>query len=260
MAGSPPTGFLDIPLELRHQIYQHCLARPSPITVNYLWNDILPGDRSGRHQKSLLLVCRKISEEALGVLYGDNVFRVDLNPGGGLCLRKNFTAVNRMRSKSMGASWLWSNFLGTIAHLKIVRKLQIVIHDYDQSHDSLLHRPDLWPPILFSLSSLLIIAKQPLASDPIQGVASMEDWLKDWISWVEPMLKFISKQLSSDVVHVDCDGREEIIALMRVSFEGCREVRTRAGDWIFRRGSCFEEYKRRVKELRRDAEDESDDD
>ena len=96
-----PTGFLDIPLELRRQIYQYCLVRPSPLTVNYLWNDINPGgDIPRRHRKSPLLVSQQISEEALEVLYGDNIFRVDLNPGGGTCLQKNFTIANRKRSKS----------------------------------------------------------------------------------------------------------------------------------------------------------------
>lgn len=67
-------------------------------------------------------------------------------------------------------------------------------------------------------------------------------------------------QLESDVaVQVDSDGREEIGALMR-EIGGYREVRTKAGDWIFRRGGCFEEYIRHVREVRRDAEDESDDD
>lgn len=97
---STPTGFLNIPLELRRQIYQECLVHPSPLTVNYLWNDILPGgDTSRRYRKSLLLVSQQISEEALEVLYGNNIFRVDLNPGGGTCLQKNFTSVNRKRSK-----------------------------------------------------------------------------------------------------------------------------------------------------------------
>ena len=98
MADSTPTGFLDIPLELRRQIYQYCLVRPSLLTVNYLWNDIVPEDTFGRYQKSLLLMCRQISEEALDVLYGGNNFRVDLNPGGGIYLEKNFTETNRKRS------------------------------------------------------------------------------------------------------------------------------------------------------------------
>lgn len=99
MTESTPTGLLDIPLELRRQIYQYCLVRPSPLTVNCIWNDILPvGDASVRHQKSLLLVCSQVSEEALDVLYGDNVFRFDLNPGGGTCLQQNFTGTNRKRS------------------------------------------------------------------------------------------------------------------------------------------------------------------
>ena len=78
---------------------------------------------------------------------------------------------------------------------------------------------------------------------------------------MRPMMEFISLQLSSDVaVEVDCDGREVISALMREVSGGCKEVRTPAGDWLFRRGECFNEYRRRVKEVRRDAEDESDDD
>lgn len=122
----------------------------------------------------------------------------------------------------------------------------------------MLQHQDLWSPILTCLSSLVIVMKQPLASDPLQGVSSMEEWLKDWMKWVRPMMEYMSKEFSScTAIEVDGDGREEIGAMMKECFPaGYREVQTRAGDWIFRRGHYFWEYSSYVRELRRDAEDD----
>ena len=80
-----PVGSLDIPLETRHQISRYCLVRKDPINVHHIFIDEYSFSECGirDEKKSLLLVSTKIGFEALGVLYGNNIFQVQLHGEGG---------------------------------------------------------------------------------------------------------------------------------------------------------------------------------
>jgi hypothetical protein len=206
-----PTRFLDIPLELRRQIYHYLLVREDPIIVKrLLGNPYTPGQSQGLHS-NILCVSKQINHEALEVLYGDNTFHVSLESGGFTSLDYVFTSTIRLQ----------------------IRKLQLVIQDKDQVWQSLKFRPKLWEPILAGLKILTIVVKQPGKMDTYQRVPS----LGGWITWVGPMVAYMAEQLPESVnVEVDDDGREDVGVLMEEAFPGgYRKVRTKFGDSLFKR-------------------------
>ncbi|KAI1442059.1 hypothetical protein F5Y02DRAFT_271259 [Annulohypoxylon stygium] len=97
-----PFKFLDLPLELRNEIYAHLFVQThQPIDCFMKWFTTAPHhlrrlarekapdccgknymcahyDVRLRPRTSILRVCRQVSEEALDVLYSQNAFRVDI--------------------------------------------------------------------------------------------------------------------------------------------------------------------------------------
>ncbi|KAI9784020.1 MAG: hypothetical protein M1816_001102 [Peltula sp. TS41687] len=66
-----PFRLLDLPIEIRLQIYHEALTLDSTL-------DLHPcnGSKLGRHRLALLLTSHQVSSESRGVFYGANVFRV----------------------------------------------------------------------------------------------------------------------------------------------------------------------------------------
>ncbi|KAK0645394.1 hypothetical protein B0T16DRAFT_457432 [Cercophora newfieldiana] len=64
----PPLRFLSFPLEIRIMIYRFALRAPAPLT---------PDSQCGLSPK-LLQTCKQIHAEAVPILYGDNVFEIEL--------------------------------------------------------------------------------------------------------------------------------------------------------------------------------------
>ena len=96
------TCFFNIPLEIRHQIYHYCLVRGSCITVNHHYYDsYYSSNWSVDKVKSLLLVSKKVSQEATDILYGSNIFRCILDGDGGYCLKQMFTEANRRKIRKL---------------------------------------------------------------------------------------------------------------------------------------------------------------
>lgn len=63
-----PVGFLDIPLELRRQIYQYCLVREDPIDIKPFLTSYysrLAQPQYSPRGTSLLLVSKNVGSEAL---------------------------------------------------------------------------------------------------------------------------------------------------------------------------------------------------
>ena len=89
-----------------------------------------------RNNNSIFLLSKQICEEALDVLYGENIFKLYLHREGEHFLKKNFTEANRQRmryllliAKPRGISYgpgrmpdnaLWSSILPTLEGLRIV--------------------------------------------------------------------------------------------------------------------------------------------
>ena len=199
-----PTGFLDLPLEIRREIYRYCLVRSNPVRV---YNRFRSCGRDSRDKKrSLLLVSKEVGIEALDVLYGDTVFEVSLDGGAGEHLQEGITEANRRR----------------------IRVIQFLIQplgiDYDRMLDS-----TIFPPLLANLKKLSIVAQHDASTD-------VEDEA-EWIEWLEATLEFITCHLPDRcVVEVDDDDEMETSAVMREYFpRGYRKVQTLEGDFWFKR-------------------------
>lgn len=217
-----PVGFLDMPLELRRQVYIYCLVRSAPITLDFLpTSKYHYSERAVKDEaKSLLLVSRKIGHEAGDVLYSENVFEVHLYGDDGSRLKSNFSKAN----------------------IQKIRKLQVVMQPEGFFYGRILDS-GLWSPILAGLSRFAIVAQQPLQAQTYFSEHSFKRDMKNWIGWVRPMLEYMIPQLSgSCVIEVDDDDREETSDLIRKCIpNGYRKVKTLTGDFIFgRNGSSVD--------------------
>lgn len=222
MLSRRPTGFLDIPLEIRRHIYQYCLVRDNPVKFrNTCINEYCFSNRDNRDGKiSLLLVSRQIGLEALEVLYHDNVFQICLHEEGWSRLKDHFTEVNTRK----------------------IRKMQIVIQPCGLSYG---RTPNYtpWSPILASLTKLSIVAQQPLSAHIDRNAPWFQERMETWKDWLRAVLQCIASQLQNCcIVEVDDDDKKEASDLMKLCFpSGYRKVQTLAGDVCFKRYEFFEE-------------------
>lgn len=110
-----PTTFLDLPVEIRLQIYRLYVPRGRVVMNNatilgrghgfVVYEDsvlrtprvlsLLP------FTTALLVVCKQVSEECLDVLYGENRFEIDLARGAQAIFRMAFTEQNIRRIKNV---------------------------------------------------------------------------------------------------------------------------------------------------------------
>lgn len=76
MRGTTYTQLLDLPLEIRQQIWGYVLCKSKLVKIHRGWNQKAKWSDKPRkdRKKSLVLVSKKVSEEALDILYGQNGF------------------------------------------------------------------------------------------------------------------------------------------------------------------------------------------
>ncbi|KAF2691170.1 hypothetical protein K458DRAFT_412487 [Lentithecium fluviatile CBS 122367] len=269
------TGFLDLPYELRLLIYGYCLPRRTLFRISSLRSEFLipeivtdgwngfdslgselglakvrdedsaseedweaadqgpPDDYSFPHLahvatwvKSsrqsvlprLLLVSRQVSDEALNVLYGDNLFKVMLHGDDQSELKRLFAQHNRRRMKEV---------------MIILRPMGISYHPGFKMDEG------TWDDIVPSLRGLRIVAEQPIEGDHYWNGQTLEEKMKEWKEWTEPIFQYLGKTLSPECeVVIDIDEREETRKLAeKYLLHGYRQVRTETGDLIFKRGA-----------------------
>lgn len=214
--GSKPSGFFCLPLEIREEIYFHLLSH-SAIFVQYLnfevytwmWED--PERKTG-----ILSVSRQISEEALNVLYGRNLFIVTVHGGAHNKLLK-FGNANLRR----------------IRYLRLVAQPMGICFPKPVQFDS-----QLWIPLLTGLSQLCLVAQQPLQARSYYNAPSFEEDMQRWIAWLEPILRYLAQNISEKTsVKVDDNKLVETGDVIQKHFRsGYERVQTATGDHIFMRG------------------------
>jgi len=69
------TFLLSIPAELRNEIYEHVLVDDEPVLLVENIEDSVIKARGFAGNSAILQTCRQIYHEAIGILYGQNVFR-----------------------------------------------------------------------------------------------------------------------------------------------------------------------------------------
>jgi len=217
-----PTGLLGIPLEIRLEIYRYFLIRQEPIKLQFLtfhpnqWPSKDDNPLNAKRRTVVLLISRQLSEEALNVLYGENVFEVALHWGSQSILSQ-FAPANRQR----------------------IRRLQILARPTGVFYGSPLNlNPHILPPILASLTRLYIVPQQPLEVRTFDNAPRLEQEMHKWLAWLKPVLEYVNQYVSSRAtIEVDDNDMEETSELVKRCLpNGYRKVRTLAGDMWFMRG------------------------
>lgn len=161
---------------------------------------------------SLVIVCKRVSQEATDVLYGWNTFRCSLHLSGGDSLRSHFSEANRRK----------------------IRKLEVGLRSRGYFYQPGARLDSgLWSPILEGLTHISILAQQPL-SDKLP-----KENMRGWIDWSGPILKFLASQLNGNCrIYIDVDEKEETSALVKQCFSGgYQKVPAEHGDIFFKRGN-----------------------
>jgi len=132
------------------------------------YNLDMEGDYWNRNNKnSIFLLSKQISEEALDILYGENIFKLHLYGEGEYYLKKNFTEVNRQRMR----------------YLLLTAQPMGVSYEPSRMPDNA-----LWSSILPTLKGLRILAEQPIEASSYHGAPSLEQEIDRWVKWIKPFL------------------------------------------------------------------------
>jgi hypothetical protein len=205
----------DIPLELRQEVYRYIFLAREPIDLRSL---VIKDEQTWpecKKRTAILCVSRQISGETLDVLYGENVFEIDIHHGNHNVVR-NFSLANQLR----------------------IRRLQFVIRPEGVSWvPSLRLDSTIWPRIFSNLTKLCIVAQQPLRLPRYFSDYDPSIDMNHWLAGLKRALEWIRQHISSDLfVEVDDDDREETSEVIMEYFpDGYKKVRTRTGDWFFER-------------------------
>lgn len=205
----PQTGFLDLPFELRIQIYEYHLPQGHTISVLKPW--LL------YQTKKFLLVSRQVTVDVLHLLFTRNTFEVPLNAEGEQGLRRNFSPWNRR-----------------LMHTLLITAVPIG-SSYCHSEPDV----QLWATMIPRLRSLQIIASQPTPPGPKMKLA-----LARWADWIIPYFDTFHHFLnpSTTKVLVDVNDHKATADIVRMYLPSKSQfVRLERGDLIFLRG-IFSSY------------------
>lgn len=119
-----------------------------------------------KNNNSIFLISKQLSEEALDILYGDNIFKLELHGEGGYYLKKNFTESNRQRMR----------------YLLLTTQPICLLYQLRKAPDN-----GLWSSILPNLKELRIITEQPV-NDSSYYSASLPQEIDRWANWTRPFL------------------------------------------------------------------------
>ncbi|KAI1209407.1 uncharacterized protein F4807DRAFT_92628 [Annulohypoxylon truncatum] len=238
---SRPFRFLDLPLELRNEIYAHLFLQPEPIDCFRKWfttaprhlrrraNEKAPDccglnygcahyDARLRPRTNVLRACRQVSEEALDVLYARNAFCVELESTARFLKFFSIGEANlrRIQLLTLSASTAYDQY-------RIARPWETQCQFFRAATSE----APLWAALLNGLTTLLFVMKIPTWG-----------WHGAWPVWVaqlEGVLGFVGE-------HVD-EGTEVMIddnysmylceAVDRCFKKGFRRVRTKEGDGYY---------------------------
>jgi hypothetical protein len=120
------------------------------------------------NKNSIFLISKQISREALGILYGENIFKLRLHGEGEYYLKKNFAEGNRQRMR----------------YLLLSAQPMGISYEPGRMPDN-----SLWSCILPTLKGLRIVAQQPVEASLYDGAPSPEQEIDRWVKWIKPFLQ-----------------------------------------------------------------------
>ncbi|KAI2609514.1 uncharacterized protein GGS25DRAFT_219193 [Hypoxylon fragiforme] len=236
--------FLDLPLELRNEVYAHLLVQPHPIACARRWfttaarhlrqlarenaPDCCGGrttttayacahyDARLRPHTGILRSCRRLSAEALDVLYARNVFHVELERKD--TFLRFFHAVGARN-------------LSRVRYLRLVMWTQSRF--YYVPGVTFFRAPALdkaaWEALLGGLRVLEVVVQVP-------SIATPEN-LPGWVRQLEGVLGFVGERVGEGTdVRVDDNCVKGVCEAVDRCFRGrpFRRVRTDEGDAWYR--------------------------
>ncbi|KAK2873816.1 hypothetical protein FQN49_002040 [Arthroderma sp. PD_2] len=216
--------FLNLPFEIRHEIYSHCIPYKSHFEeIRYFRARDSTSQPSRpaniKNKNAILRVSKQISEECLNMLYGKNRFYITLNASRRCLVANRITAENRAR----------------------IRDVVVIVRHLGPAYVRQTPVPadGLWSSLLPGLRQLKIIAEQPAQSTHSPYDPALGEKIRSWVSWFGPLMECFAKYLTSyTVVEVDENGKEATTELVKQYLpHRYRVVRDGIhGDFIFQRG------------------------
>jgi len=96
----------------------------------------------------------------------------------------------------------------------------------------------LWIPLFTDLSQFCLVAQQPLQAGGYYNAPSLEDDMREWVAWLEPILRYLAQNITETIiVGIDDNNLVETGEVVQKCFRsGYTKVQTVAGDRIFKRG------------------------
>jgi len=213
----PRKGLLDLPVEIRRQIYRGLLVAPTPVVLGYfpqrlsvLCYSYLGSPPYFEPCGPLLRVCKQVHEEALEVFYSENIFEARF--GYEFAVEENFAGIAQ--------------------NLQRIRRLQILVWPRGKwSLQPFDPQATTWAPRLSGVNLLRVIVEQPP-----RIVESRLDRLQALLSLLRKFCRV------NAVFEVDDNDAKEIDAMVRATLPGCRKVSSLCGDRYFQRGDWKREY------------------
>lgn len=157
------------------------------------WDPAHPRNPNARKKytnaTSIFRVCKQISNEALNVLYGDNIFVIRLNNCGEHNLKKNYPRRYRNRMR-----WLI-----------VIAQHRSVLYGWGSSPDVA-----LWSEMLPHVRGLRIVTKRPVRLGYTRLGKSDEEKIAEWVKWLRPFMQCFKEYLPEcSTVIVDDVGKVE---------------------------------------------------
>jgi hypothetical protein len=217
------TSFLDLPTEIRVQIYSAYFQHERPYKLPLIGPRYDCLDRSIENKNlSLLLVCKQIYREAVDILYEESSFQLNISDGGVEYLQPHERCFNE---KS----------------LSLVRSLQLVAPFRRGLRWTKLDT-ELWGPFLSQLTHITMVIDMPhqyLFTDAEDFNQDMDD-LEEWLRWTEQIVKVLADNVSKNCrVEIDCEDDGIKTEFMGHYLKvGYHEVRTEAGDLMYTKVRC----------------------
>jgi hypothetical protein len=212
------SSLFEFPLEIRQQIYRLLYLRNHSVIDVPLYTRDLDYLTKKPHSmsNSLLLSSKQISQEALDILYSENVFKLRFNFDGDFAEQTVWKTVGR-------------------GNLQRIKKVLLVIW---ANRDLIPIKCQLnmggWSPIIdFSQLTRLVIVASP--RKPLGWYDMNED---DWLECFERWMGQFSRRLTNTlVVEIDDNDSFETRAVISASFpiHGAVQTRTLTGDHCYLR-------------------------
>lgn len=210
------TQFLDLPLELRREIYHYCLP-PKDFAVCVGFFVPRYNLRSGK-SIGLLSACKQINHEALDILYGEALCKYDLHMHRGAHFGECFPDTNKQR----------------------VRKVRMLL-DYDIDGKADLNGLQLVTGldacILARLTKLEIVAALPRPSKKYPTPEQVEVAREKWLKWFEMVICDIARATAPHLcIEIDDNDQEQTTAIVnRFLASRFRKIKTDSGNLYFKR-------------------------